>query len=220
MRKIFFIAAIAALASAQGFTLKLGYDCGMGMTNGGNSYNLTIGMDEKATNGLDREFDSPAPPIPPEICYANFVAPEGQPPFNLLWSDVRPVSAQATWKLHTIRNTGGGKLYYPIDDMPKGYTLFVLGANMDMLGGSILTQEKDTVLTIIAIEGKIERKCAIMLPEGTEAVTVVEILKDGEKISEVTDTEIRGNVLLFDPDIDQGRYTWKIGKDTGEFILP
>ena len=218
--KICVLLVFALLLQAQGFSLSFGYDCGFGNSNGGNTYNLTIGLNEKATLGLDRELDSPAPPVPPEICYANFVAPEGKPPFNLLWSDIRPLVKSAIWELHTIRNSGGGKIYYPVADLPTDYSIWINGANISLLNGVVLTAEVDTLIYVICVQGTYTMKCAIPIVEDISAKFEIEIIKDDKTLEKISDYEIKDKVVLFDSSLESGRYDYKIGDFIGSIFIP
>ena len=156
------VISVVSVLFSQNFECKLEYTCGMKNVGGKSDYELTFGMNELASPKLDKDFDVPAPPIPPEVCYTMFIAPEGNPPFNLLWTDIRESSDFEVWTLNTIRNDGGGAITFDNTAYPDGYTIWIGGINPAFSATNIIrVHPEDANLEILAIKGKHDSKYAI-----------------------------------------------------------
>ncbi|MCD6098941.1 T9SS type A sorting domain-containing protein [bacterium] len=85
---------------------------------------LTVGCENGATDGFDRDFDQVAPPSPPEGFYAYF--PLSDPDYSFitsLWSDIR--NAEDTlviWRVALVRPTGG-TINWNSSSLPPGKML-------------------------------------------------------------------------------------------------
>jgi len=207
---------------SYGFIFSFDYDCGLGNTRGSSKYTLTIGMDENATDALDPKIDSPAPPIPPEVCYAHFICPEGKAPFNVLWKDIRGLSDKAEWVINNVRNSGGGVLTFEKENIPENYTIWVSGANLRHLkNNQINTDENDLFIDIIALYGINNNPCAIASEEIIHSVTLI----DDNKKEHLIEIKEPSELIIFDPKLKSGRYIYKLKNKereigTGTIMIP
>lgn len=209
---IFLVSLTFGEDNNDGFELVLSYSCGFDNPSGANHYELTIGIREGATDGLDRGFDSPAPPVPPEICYASLMAPEGEPPFNILWKDIRGLGSLHEWQLHTIRNQGGGAISFDKSEIPENYDIFINGVNIAKSDDALITvQENDTVVYIYSIEGKSNKNCLIRKPVGIGGVTIIRLFDGETKMTTASPIMLEADspIALFNADIASGFYRYE-----------
>jgi hypothetical protein len=202
---------------ASGFSTTLVYRCGLSNTAGSSRYEFPIGMDSSATDGLDRHLDSPAPPVPPEICYAWLLAPEGTPPFNVLWKDYRGISDFALWKIISTRNSGGGEL--KTQNLPDDYTIYIQGAKASLQNGILAFTESDSLMDIIAVKGKRKESCAIVTEKDIVSTKVNIVIhgKDKKDLETIEAKPEGKRLLTFTPKTAAGSYTYTI-KAEGETV--
>ena len=85
---------------------------------------LTIGCENGATDGFDRDFDQVAPPSPPEGFYAYF--PLSDPHYSFitsLWNDIRNAGdTVVVWRVALVRPTGG-TINWDTGSLPPGKML-------------------------------------------------------------------------------------------------
>ncbi|MFP4459714.1 MAG: hypothetical protein ACLFSQ_09025 [Candidatus Zixiibacteriota bacterium] len=213
------ISAISADNDSEGFRLDLNYSCGLENSHGPSEYRLTIGTDENATGQLDKNLDSPSPPIPPEICYANLIAPEGSPPFNILWTDIRAIKKYQKWQLHSIRNIGGGHINFDKETVPDYYTIFINGANIKKLDNpSVPVSESDTTVMIFSIQDNLDDRCAAPKPEQLAGKTFIKLYQGDKKMATVDPvlSEKDSPMVIFDTNIENGFYRYEMTIDDAE----
>ncbi|HHS51132.1 MAG TPA: hypothetical protein ENN07_08465 [candidate division Zixibacteria bacterium] len=114
----------------------------------GREHNLTIGMEEGATDGFDIDIDKPAPPPPPIGFYCFFSLSDTNYAFiDGLWGDIRPHSDSASWELVTRNQEQPAKI--SVSELPPDGELFIDDIRIDSAGAVIELPAKDEPISII-----------------------------------------------------------------------
>lgn len=194
----------------------------------GKPYTLTIGIDTLATDGFDRKLDKPAPPVPPEGFYCYFEAPEGKPPFNMLWQDIRPHRDKALWRIILKHAALKGTVRFSLGKIPYG-TLWIDGLNgYKGDDGSFTLARGDSVIEIIYSLQRRWEPYAAWLDLPKESTVKIELFDswDGSRWSYIKRIKAGEQILPFDYTHDtyfRGTLSGQIsvdGKIIKEWVLP
>ena len=137
---LFFLAAVTTVL-AKDFRLRLAVE-------GGQVRELVLGIQEKATDGIDPELDILVPPFGMGTGIVGLV-PDGQEN-NLLYRDIRGPSLPKTWRVSLAPANRSIVLNWKIEELPPDTDcqLEYEGAKIDMRRLLRLSVKKKTILTL------------------------------------------------------------------------
>ncbi|MBQ6473777.1 MAG: hypothetical protein IJJ33_17455 [Victivallales bacterium] len=132
---------MATSVLAEGFSVRLGID-------GGQVRELFLGVQEKATDGIDQDLDIMAPPFGMGSGIVGLVS-DGQDP-SLLYRDVRSPALPKTWRVSVAPARRPIVLTWKVADLPPNTVCQIenAGIRLDMRQCARLSIKNKTILSL------------------------------------------------------------------------